>query len=265
MAIVYTIVNNKGGVGKTTTTYNMAAAAVTKRLRVLICDLDPQNNLTSVTTLEDLPPDVQSMADILSARTSASIAEVAVDGIWAGLSVVPSGGQTLAFVDTELTTAMAGRESRLKSALAAVQDDYDLIFLDCPPAINQLTINALTASTATVLVSQVKKFSVDGLREMLKTIHMVQEHYNPTLKIAGVLINQADPQTVAHKQSWLPDIVACCDAENIPLLEPHIGRRQFIQDAKESSTLLQEWPHPEAPLYAHMYTQLLSTIVKGIN
>ena len=144
--------NQKGGVGKSTTVYHHARAAILDGQRVLVIDADPQGNITSVLT-EDMQEGDVGVADALSSRSSDTLADVLVPGIWEGLTVAPTVGDNLADVRNELViSSEPGRESRLRAQLAAIQTEYDLVLIDCGPAIDPLTISALTAADAVVIV-----------------------------------------------------------------------------------------------------------------
>lgn len=130
---VLALCNQKGGAGKTTTTANLARAAITQGRRTLVVDLDPQGNLTSVLAAEEVAEDVVSLADVLSPRTNIAVAVVITDGVWKGLDVLPSGGDRLAAVGSELIVMTTGGALRLRRALKTVATDYDLVLIDCPP------------------------------------------------------------------------------------------------------------------------------------
>src|SRR5574340_122714 len=144
-ATIIALANQKGGVGKTTSVINLSRAAVTAfGLRVLVVDADPQGNVTKA-----LAPDYQgslenSLATVLDKTKNGQIVDAIFQGEWSGVDVVPAGSDDLADAAQTLVTVKAGRESRLKRALAEVEDKYDLIFIDCPPSLDQLPINAFT-------------------------------------------------------------------------------------------------------------------------
>ncbi|MGQ4533959.1 ParA family protein [Dermabacteraceae bacterium P13115] len=132
-----------------------------------------------------------------------------------------------------------GRENRLKEALATVADDYDLIFIDCAPSIDQLTINAFMAADAVVIVTHTKLFSSNGLSRLLETIESVRAYYNPTLSVAGILVNQHEARTVSGA-ARLEELEGITQEIEVPLLSPPAPRRVVIADASEASCGLDE-------------------------
>lgn len=258
-ARVIAICNQKGGVGKSTTAFQLARAAVLAGSRVLLVDNDPQGNLTSVAAATEVADDQAGLADALSARTPETVRTVVVAGVWPGLHVVPTSGATLGFVRDELVIAGAGREGRLRQTLAPVLEDYDLILIDCAPSLDQLTINGLTAAEAVLVVTHSKLFSSNGLGQLLSTITDVRTYYNPTLRIAGVLINQHEEQTVSGK-TWSEELHTAAAGLGLRVLDPPIPKRVVISDATEASRGLDEWGSAEATALAHLYAAHLTTI-----
>jgi chromosome partitioning protein len=235
-AVILTACNQKGGVGKSTTVFHLTRAAVLAGLRVLVVDSDPQGNITSVLT-EDVGETEPGLADVLSEYTPDTIADVIVPGIWEGLDVVPTTGETLGVVRDQLVVAGAAREGRLSRALEAVRGDYDLILIDCGPNLDQLVINALTAADGALVVTQTKLWSANGLAKLLDTITQVQQSYNPRLRVAGVVLNQHESRTVGGGH-WAGEIEAAAEARGLPLLTPPVPKRQA--DATEESIGLDE-------------------------
>lgn len=237
-AIILTACNQKGGVGKSTTLYHLTRAAVMAGLRVLVVDADPQGNITSVLT-EDVGESEPGLADVLSEYTPDTIADVIVSGIWDGLDVVPTTGETLGVVRDQLVVAGASREGRMSRALEPLRGDYDLILIDCGPNLDQLVINALTAADGALVVTQTKLWSANGLAKLLDTITQVQESYNPRLRVGGVVLNQHEARTVGGGH-WAGEIEAAAEARGLPLLTPPVPKRQAIADATEESLGLDE-------------------------
>ncbi|MDT2596347.1 AAA family ATPase [Enterococcus dongliensis] len=190
MARIISVANQKGGVGKTTTTVNLGACLAYDGKKVLLIDSDAQGNATS--GLGVRKPDVkQDIYDVLV--NEVPIKETIIETSRENLSIVPATLQ-LAGAEIELTSMMA-RESRLKSALAEVSDEYDFILIDCPPSLGHLTINAFTASDAILIPVQCEYYALEGLSQLLNTVRLVQKHFNPGLEIEGVLLTMYDART----------------------------------------------------------------------
>lgn len=262
-ARIIALCNQKGGVGKTTTAFHLTRAAVVRGLRVLVVDADPQGNLTSVTTAEQLEDDMPGLADALSERVPDTLQEVIAGGVWPGVDVVPTTGTTLGLVRDELVLAGAGRESRLRTALAEVADDYDLVLIDCAPSLDQLTINALTAADAAVVVTESKLFSSTGLSQLLTAVADVRRHYNPALSVGGVLVNKHEAATVSGR-TWIEQLHAAAGTRDLPVLDPPIPRRVVISDATEAATGLDQWSGDGAAALAAIYDSHLSAILERI-
>lgn len=187
MATVLAITNQKGGVGKTTTSVNLAASLAATKRRVLLIDLDPQGNATMGSGVDknDLE---QSVYDVLV--DGAGIPAIVRPAPESGFSVLPA-NQDLTAAEVELINEI-GREFRLKEALAAVVDDYDYILIDCPPSLNMLTVNALAASDGVIIPMQCEYYALEGLSALLNTINRVKQLINPELEIEGILRTMYD-------------------------------------------------------------------------
>ena len=256
---ILALCNQKGGVGKSTTTFHLARAAITAGQRVLVVDLDPQGNLTSVAAAELVPEDQVGLADVLSSRAEETARDVIVSGVWEGLEVLPTTGETLGFVRDELVVAGAGREGRLREALTEVATDYDLILIDCAPSLDQLTINGLTAADAAVVVTQSKLWSANGLAHLLTTIDNVRRYYNPGLTVAGIIVNQHEEHTVAGRH-WRQELQEAATARSLTVLTPPVPKRAAIADATEAARGLDEWGTSEATTLASLYADYLTTL-----
>ncbi|MCA9765787.1 MAG: ParA family protein [Carnobacterium sp.] len=190
MARIIAVANQKGGVGKTTTTVNLGASLAYSGKKVLLVDIDAQGNATSGLGVRKVDVE-KDIYDILVNETS--IEEVVLPSSRENLWVVPATIQ-LAGAEIELTNQMA-RETRLKQALVQVTDDYDFILIDCPPSLGHLTINAFTASDTILIPVQCEYYALEGLSQLLNTVRLVQKHFNPDLKIEGVLLTMLDART----------------------------------------------------------------------
>ncbi|EOH83319.1 AAA family ATPase [Enterococcus asini] len=190
MARIISVANQKGGVGKTTTTVNLGACLAFEGKKVLLVDIDAQGNATSGVGIRK-PDVVKDIYDVLV--NEESIEEAILPSSREGLDIVPATIQ-LAGAEIELTSMMA-RESRLKSALEEIRDRYDFILIDCPPSLGHLTINAFTASDSILIPVQCEYYALEGLSQLLNTVRLVQKHFNPGLKIEGVLLTMYDART----------------------------------------------------------------------
>ena len=190
MVNVISVANQKGGVGKTTTTINLAASIADRGYRVLIVDIDPQGNATSGLGIEKSEID-QDIYNVLIDEIP--IQDTIHHTSIAKLDMVPA-TINLSGAETELISMMA-RETRLKSALDAISDQYDFIFIDCPPSLGQLSINAFTASDSILIPGQSEYYAMEGLSQLLNTIRLVQKHFNKDLGVEGVLLTMLDART----------------------------------------------------------------------
>ena len=184
MARVYAVVNQKGGVGKTTTTVNLGAALAQKGKRVLLIDIDAQANLTAHLGIPaDETGERPSMYDVL--RNGVKIRDIVIP-VGERLHVAPA-SLFLSAADLELG-GIIGRELLLKKAVQTVADDYDFILIDCPPSLGLLSLNGLVASTRVVVPVQSEFLALHGVRQLLDTIDQVRSAYNPSLSVGGVLV-----------------------------------------------------------------------------
>lgn len=183
MAKIISFANQKGGVGKTTSAINIAAAIGLKGKKTLLLDCDPQGNASSGVGIRRNRIGATTY-DILIGRTRAEDAIIKTE--YKNLSVLPS-SMPLAAAELELAD-LEDRAFRLKNALESVKNDYDYIFIDCPPSLGMLTINALTASDGVIVPMQCEYFSLEGLTQILSTVKQVKRLYNPDLSLTGILI-----------------------------------------------------------------------------
>ncbi len=232
--------NQKGGVGKSTTTFHLARAAVLAGLRVLVIDMDPQGNITDALAKEPPPEDLPGVADALSNCSTETLSSVLIPTIWTTAQLAPTVGESLAVVRDELVISGPGREARLQATLAEVRN-VDLVLIDCPPSLDQLTINALTAASRVLVVSQSKQWSATGLAHLLATIRAVQTHYNGDLRVQGIIVNQHDARTTSGSH-WHQELVSAAQQHNIPMFQPPVPKRVVISDAVEASMGLDAYP-----------------------
>jgi chromosome partitioning protein len=195
MAKIFCVANQKGGVGKTTTTVNLAAALAKIGHRVLMVDLDPQGNATMGSGV-DKRAMALSVYDVL--LESASVAEAAVRSESCGYHVLGA-NRELAGAEVELVE-LERREKRLKSALAPAQSDYDFILIDCPPSLSMLTLNGLCAAHGVIVPMQCEYFALEGLTDLVNTIKQVHANLNTELKIIGLLRVMFDPRITLQQQ-----------------------------------------------------------------
>lgn len=190
MGRIIAITNQKGGVGKTTSTVNLGASLAALGNKVLLVDIDPQGNATSGVGVEKGVLDecvYNLLVDNIDVKT------VIVETAYENLSIIPATIQ-LAGAEIELVSTMS-REHQLKKSLEQVKNDYDYILIDCPPSLGLLTINALTASDSLIIPVQCEYYALEGLSQLLNTVRLVQKHLNKTLMIEGVLLTMLDART----------------------------------------------------------------------
>jgi len=186
---VFAITNQKGGVGKTTTTVNLAASLVATRRKILVVDLDPQGNATMGSGVDKNSIE-RSIYDVLVGHAQASDILVASES--GGFDMLPSNSDLTA-AEVELLS-LDNKEFRLKAILDGLKDQYDYIFIDCPPSLNMLTLNALTAADGVLIPVQCEYYALEGLASLIQTIMDVTQLLNPELTIEGLLRTMYDPR-----------------------------------------------------------------------
>jgi chromosome partitioning protein len=195
MTRILAITNQKGGVGKTTTSVNLAAGLAQAGKRVLLVDLDPQGNATMGSGVDKRILKGSVYQVLLGLATVDSTRHKSVSG---GYDLIPA-NRDLAGAEVELVD-LEHRESRLKAALGPISAEYDFILLDCPPALNMLTINGLVAAHAVMIPMQCEYYALEGLSDLVNTIKKLRQHLNPKLDIEGLLRTMYDPRNTLAQQ-----------------------------------------------------------------
>jgi chromosome partitioning protein len=195
MTRIFCVANQKGGVGKTTTTVNLAAGLAKVGQRVLVIDLDPQGNATMGSGVDKRALQL-TVYDVL--LESASIAEARVKSEKVGYDVLGA-NRELAGAEVELVE-LERRDKRLKGAIAAVAADYDFVLIDCPPSLSLLTLNGLCSAHGVVVPMQCEYFALEGLSDLVNTIKQVHANLNPDLQIIGLLRVMFDPRITLQQQ-----------------------------------------------------------------
>jgi chromosome partitioning protein len=252
MARIVAVVNQKGGVGKTTTSVNLAAGLAQAGKRVLLVDLDPQGNATMGSGV-DKRKLARTVYHVLLGL--GDIAEIRTRSGSGGYDLIPA-NRELVGAEVELVE-LPNREGRLRAALATIAGDYAYILIDCPPSLSLLTVNALTAAEEVLIPMQCEYYALEGLTDLVGTIKRVRAHLNPKLKIAGLLRTMYDPRnTLSHQVSQQ--------------LETHFGDKVY-RTVVPRNVRLAEAPSYGAPAVvwdtaskgAQAYLQLTEEIIRG--
>ena len=192
---ILAICNQKGGVGKTTTSINLAASLAHLKNKVLLIDTDPQANATSGVGV-DKATISQSIYNILVDEVD--INDVIVKTAYENLDIVPS-SIALAGAEVELVSAIS-REQRMKNAISEIKEDYDYVVIDCPPSLGLITLNSLTAADGVIIPVQTEYYALEGLSQLMNTFNIVRKHLNSKLDIFGVLLTMTDSRTNISNQ-----------------------------------------------------------------
>jgi chromosome partitioning protein len=190
MKRVIAVANQKGGVGKTTTAVNLAASLAATKRRVMLIDLDPQGNATMGSGVDKSQLQTSS-CEVLLGEAEISSALVSVEP--GGFVLLPA-NQDLTAAEVRLLTMMAGREMKLRNAMASLRESFDVILIDCPPALNMLTVNSLVAADSVLIPMQCEYYALEGLSALLATVEQIREAVNQSLELEGILRTMFDPR-----------------------------------------------------------------------
>jgi chromosome partitioning protein len=247
--MIYAISSQKGGTGKTTTSISLSAGLARRGKRVLLIDIDSQANSSKVLLPQyvDIPASRTVYTTILE-RQPLPVHDTTV----AKLSIVPS-HILLSNTDIELTSAIDHREARLKAHLEAIQDQYDYVFIDCPPALSWLTINAFTAANRVIVVVSPGYFELDSIVQISKTIDEVRQFFNGGLELAGFLFTMSDPTINTEtslkllRQAYTRQVFTTVIPRNTDIRDAHFQKQDIFAFN----------PHAKA---AHAYSKLIDEL-----
>lgn len=240
MGKIVSITNQKGGVGKTTTCVNLAAFIAKAGKKVLIIDMDPQGNASSAVGVEPNKEE-NTIYEVLLGECLTK--EAIYPSVMPGLDVIPS-TIDLSGAEVELVH-LNNRENILKEAILQIKDEYDFIFIDCPPSLSLLTVNALTATDSIIIPIQCEYFALVGLGQLMNTVKLIKKHLNPNIEIEGVLLTMKDArsnlvnQVAIEIQNYFKEkVYKTFIPRNIRLAEsPSHGQPITMYDAKSKGAI----------------------------
>ena len=250
MQEIISIINQKGGVGKSTTAHAIGAGLIIKGYKVLFIDLDAQCNLSYT-----MNADLKGLTSIEILRDKTATKE-AIQHTTQGY-IIPGSNQ---LAGADLTINQTGKEYRLKEALTAVLSDFDYIIVDTPPALGILTINALTASHSVIIPAQADIYSLQGIGQLYSTIETVKKYCNPDIKIKGILITRHNPRTILSRD--MADMIEETAAKlNTKAFKTNIREAVAIKEAQASKQSIYSYA-PKAKV-TEDYRALIGEIIKG--
>jgi chromosome partitioning protein len=229
--LVIAFCNQKGGVGKTTTVYNLAREFSRQNKSVLLIDLDQQGNLTSTVTDSNLVFEY-SLFDVLTSTSEATLIDALVQTNWENVGIIPSGGAKMNQLLSEMNqTNSVGAELVLKMVLDKCDVDFDVVLIDCAPRIDKLVTNALVASDAAIIVSQSQEYSFAGIQNLYDHIQNIKRIFNPNLDVLGIILNQVK-KNQSIEQVWLDKFKEWGNLVGVKVFEPVIPDKTAIKQAQ---------------------------------